>query len=129
MSQRLTTATESYSQLFTAAVNPAGMDLLADLEDLSQDLPAAPAPAPEAAAKAGGVPGIQARTASASLTLPRPCHVAANWRSPPSSGANAVPDKQHSWLGQRQVIFQLLLQKPGGIIQETMIGRQADEKM
>ena len=51
---------------------PAGMDLLADLKDLSRDLPAATAPAPEAAAQAGGVPGIQAQTTSASPNIYRP---------------------------------------------------------
>ncbi len=47
---------------------PAGMDLLADLKELSRELPAGPAP--EFAG--GGVPGIQARTASASPNIYRP---------------------------------------------------------
>jgi NAD(P)H-flavin reductase/formate hydrogenlyase subunit 6/NADH:ubiquinone oxidoreductase subunit I len=49
---------------------PAGMDLLADLSDLSRELPPAAAPKPHPAG--GGVPGIPARTASASPNIYRP---------------------------------------------------------
>ena len=49
---------------------PAGMDLLADLKDLSRELPAEPTPKVEI--ETGGVPGIQARTEAASPNIYRP---------------------------------------------------------
>lgn len=50
---------------------PAGMDLLADLKELSRELPAGPAAALPGAG-CGGIPGIQALTASGSPNIYRP---------------------------------------------------------